>query len=273
MALEKEKYNAYHYGDRLTPGLKLNIEHTVLLIPEKNDLSALVSLPLAELEQKRADSVNAEQAVFERLCSSVAEWEGEAATTALLNDAIEYVKAPAVQHSANQWSVDQNGYTAISNMVYQMSWRVNEETRYDRDKHISIPVAWSLTWGVRTNTPLTGYEYRSAGKIAGQDRKRFTDKAVMEKYLKGRISAYAYLFTELSPPVPPEYAKSFTVNGTLLPGYTVGQNGAPTSSDEPQQRPSTFAILDAAREEQRKGRAVGQEDPAPDKKKRHDEEL
>ena len=43
----------------------------------------------------------------------------------------------------------------------------------------------------------------------------------MEKYLNGRIKAYAHLFTEVSPPVPPEYADHFKVNGLLLPGYAV----------------------------------------------------
>ena len=43
----------------------------------------------------------------------------------------------------------------------------------------------------------------------------------MEKYLQGRISAYAHLFTEISPPIPEEHKKRFFVNGVLLPGYTV----------------------------------------------------
>ena len=38
------------------------------------------------------------------------------------------------------------------------------------------------------------------------DRKVFTDKAAMEKYLNGRIKAYDRLFTEISPPIPQEYA-------------------------------------------------------------------
>ena len=43
---------------------------------------------------------------------------------------------------------------------------------------------------------------RTQAKIAGQDRKVFTDKAAMEKYLNGRIKAYDRLFTEISPPIP-----------------------------------------------------------------------
>ena len=43
----------------------------------------------------------------------------------------------------------------------------------------------------------------------------------MEKYLQGRIAAYAHLFTEISPPIPKDHRKHFCVNGVLLPGYTV----------------------------------------------------
>lgn len=43
----------------------------------------------------------------------------------------------------------------------------------------------------------------------------------MEKYLQGRINAYAHLFKEISPPIPAEHEKRFCVNGVLLPGYTM----------------------------------------------------
>ena len=71
---------------------------------------------------------------------------------------------------------------------------------------------WIDTWSVRTNSPS-----RTQAKIAGQDRKVFTDKAAMEKYLNGRITAYDRLFTEISPPIPQEYADYFKVNGMLMP--------------------------------------------------------
>nr|WP_303041434.1 YodL domain-containing protein [Enterocloster clostridioformis] len=58
-------------------------------------------------------------------------------------------------------------------------------------------------------------------KIAGQERKVFADRAAMEKYLNGRIKAYAHLFTEISLQIPQEYAEKFRVNGQLLPGYSV----------------------------------------------------
>lgn len=57
----------------------------------------------------------------------------------------------------------------------------------------------------------------------------------MEKYLNGRIKAYQHLFTEVSPPIPPEYAEHFKVNGQLLPGYAIeGEERAqPTAEKQP----------------------------------------
>ena len=37
--------------------------------------------------------------------------------------------------------------------------------------------------------------------LAGQDKKRYTDKAAAEKYLDGRKKAYFHLFAEISPPI------------------------------------------------------------------------
>ena len=67
------------------------------------------------------------------------------------------------------------------------------------------------------NSPKQGY----GEKIAGQNQKRYTDKAAALKYLDGRKKAYAHLFTEISPQIPKQYERHFTVHGALLPGYTV----------------------------------------------------
>ena len=104
-----------------------------------------------------------------------------------------------------------------------MSVSVWEDTKYDRATEQSIPVAWYVTWDVSTNAPTRGYNV----EIAGQNRKRYTDKAAAQKYIEGRKKAFAHLFTEISPPIPAEYARPFMVNGVLLPGYTVqGQEPA-----------------------------------------------
>lgn len=74
-----------------------------------------------------------------------------------------------------------------------------------------------MTWDVYVNSPNKGYTER----IAGQNQKRYTDKAAAIKYLEGRKKAYSHFFTEISPPLPKQYEKHFTVHGTLLPGYTL----------------------------------------------------
>ena len=106
-----------------------------------------------------------------------------------------------------------------------MNYYIYENTRYDKEAQKSIPYSWTLTWSVRTNSPS-----RTQAKIAGQDRKVFTDKAAMEKYLNGRIKAYDRLFTEISPPIPQEYADYFKVNGMLMPDYTIEGEEPPAAA-------------------------------------------
>ena len=145
---------------------------------------------------------------------------------------LEYVRKPHVQHTANEWQTTEHNRHIRSNRVYQMNYHIYENTRYDREKQQSVPYSYSLTWGVYTNSP----NRNGQAKIAGQDRKVFSDKAAMEKYLNGRIKAYDRLFTEISPPIPQEYAEHFKVNGMLLPDYTI------EGEEPPQQQPQTAAI-------------------------------
>ncbi len=107
-------------------------------------------------------------------------------------------------------------------MVYKMSCRIREDTQYNRALQKSVPCAWYVTWSVAFNAPAKGdYSSNSARNIAGQEQKRYTDKAAADKYIQGRIDAYAHLFTELSPPIPEEKKNIFSVNGHLLHGYSV----------------------------------------------------
>ena len=149
----------------------------------------------------------------------------------MLDKTLEYVRTPHVQHTANEWQTTEHNRHIRSNRVYQMNYHIYENTRYDREKQQSVPYSYSLTWGVYTNSP----NRNGQAKIAGQDRKVFTDKAAMEKYLNGRIKAYDRLFTEISPPIPQEYADYFKVNGMLMPDYTI-------EGEEPPQQQQAAAI-------------------------------
>ena len=209
-------YSSYDH-DKLDPAENMRIERRIFFESKKADISTLTGLPLERLRAMREESAAAEQAIFENLQAQAAAWEEQAGKTLFIDKAIEYARIPEASHTANEWQTADYDRHIISNRVYQMRYHVSENTRYDKDLKQSIPYSWTLSWSVYTNSP-DGY---SQAKIAGQDRKVFADKASMEKYLNGRIKAYAKLFTEISPPIPPEYAEHFKVNGVLLPGYTI----------------------------------------------------
>ena len=216
MPNSKNTYDSHAYGDRLRPGTEIKIEHSVYLRQESLDISELASLPLEKLQADYDNSVKAETEVFEKLCATTKEWESHAVQSQLLKRAIEYLKIPAVEHTANEWQINQYGNDEISNMVYMMFFGVYEQTAYNRETQKSEPIAWHVTWNVGTNS-----KSRYSANIAGQDKKHFTDKTAAEKYIAGRKKAYANLFTEISPPIPKEFLKCFTVNNLLLPGYTM----------------------------------------------------
>ena len=243
---EQEKnYSSYDF-DRLEVAKKLVIERSIYFESEKADISALTGLSLAELTRLRQESAAAEQAVFDRLKTEAAAWEQQAGNTRFLEKAIEYVQTPPVKHTSNKWEKTDYEWQLRSNAVYQMRYHVYENTRYDRQAQKSVPYSWSLTWSVRTNGP----NHERNVKIAGQERKTFSDKAAMEKYLAGRIKAYDRLFIETVPPVPKEYAEPFKVNGLLLPGYVIeGEPPQHTASQQAAQptRPDPEKVeMDAA---------------------------
>ena len=211
-------YNAYD-NDRLQPAYNMKIERTVYYNEGGADISNLAAMPVERLRAMREESAAAEQTIYDKLREASAEWEKQAGQTLLFDKAIEFVRTPAVEHTSNQWekSPYNNDRQQMSNAVYSMSYLVYERTRYDRQQEKTVPVAWELSWGVYTNPP----QNLTHTKIAGQDKKVYSDKADMEKYLAGRIKAYSHLFTEISPPIPQAYADNFRLNGQLLPGYII----------------------------------------------------
>ena len=224
-------YSSYDH-DKLETAETMRIERRIYFEAKDREIAPYVSLPLEQLHAMREESAAAEQAIFNDLSSRAAAWEEQAGKTLLLDKAIEYTRTTVVQHTSNEWQKGEYDRYTRSNWVYQMNYHIYENTRYDREKQQSVPYSYSLTWGVYTNSP----NRNGQAKIAGQDRKVFSDKAAMEKYLNGRIKAYDRLFTEISPPIPQEYAEHFKVNGMLLPGYTI-------EGEEPsQQQPQAAAI-------------------------------
>ena len=209
-------YSSYDH-DNLEPASTMRIERRIYFESGKADLSEMVKLPLAELLSLRAESAVAEQEVFDRLKEQAAAWEEQAGRTLFLDKALEYARTLPVTHTANQWEAPDEYRHIRSNMVYQMSYSISENTRYDSAAKKSVPYSWTLRWSLYTNAP----HGNPMEKIAGQDRKVFSSREELDKYLNGRIKAHDHYFTEISPAIPKEYADCFKVNGCLLPGYTI----------------------------------------------------
>ena len=233
-------YSSYDHDD-LEPASTMRIERRIYFESGKADLSEMVKLPLAELLSLRAESAAAEQEVFDRLKEQAAAWEEQAGRTLFLDKALEYARTLPVTHTANQWEAPDEYRHIRSNMVYQMDYSISENTRYDSAAQKSVPYSWTLRWGLYTNAP----HGNPMEKIAGQERKVFSSREELDKYLNGRIKAHDHYFTEISPAIPKEYADCFKVNGCLLPGYTIeGEEPAKTAelpTQEEAAQPQTAA--------------------------------
>lgn len=236
MPEDKRFYEVYNFGDKLQPGDRMQLEHHISFRDYYADLAPLVSQPLGELSAQKEASTKAEQAIFEKLKAAMTEWETQAAQTLILGKAIEYVRTPQVQHTKNQWLENTNGWHERSNLVYKMSYQIYENTEYNSHLQKSVPVSYQVTWSLIFNAPPQS-DYNGTSKLDGQDRKKYPDKAAAERYVQGRVAAYDNLFTELSPPIPENRKRLFSVNGHLLPGYTL-QPHEPTPQE-------LLAFLDA----------------------------
>ena len=239
-------YSSYDHDD-LEPASTMRIERRIYFESGKADLSEMVKLPLAELLSLRAESAAAEQEVFDRLKEQATAWEEQAGRTLFLDKALEYARTLPVTHTANQWEAPDEYRHIRSNMVYQMDYSISENTRYDSAAPKSVPYSWTLRWSLRTNAPGS---YQQA-KIAGQDRKVFSSREELDKYLNGRIKAHEHYFTEISPAIPKEYADYFKVNGCLLPGYTIEGEEPAKAADLPAQEETAQPQQTAATPERR----------------------
>lgn len=208
------------WGDTLTTGETLKIVHTLWFADYNASpfMALLTDKPAAELQKMLKESEDAEKSIYDKLKASVSEWEAQAAQTLLLEKVLEYVRTPEVSHTSNEWKQIQGGAWEISNRVYQMRYQF---TPVPHSKAVRV------TWGIVYNTPQQPGNPRYANSwgdsryIARQDKKLYDDAEAAQRYIQGRFDLYAHLFTELSPPVPNDCKRMFTVNGHLLPGYTL----------------------------------------------------
>lgn len=258
--MEENKDYRVHRSGNLSEGYRLQIEHTVTC--ESADILPLAVQGAETIQAMRQNSIEGEKKAFDIVAAAAKQWEQQAAVTQWLDRALAYLRTPEVKHTGNRWQPfsNNNDWMEISNRVYKMFCRIREDTRYDREIKQSVPVAWYVTWDLYLNSPREGYSIH----LAGQDKKRYTDKAAAVKYLEGRKKAYSHLFTEISPPIPKEHEQCFTVSGALLPGYMVegreqkkeghavadiSDGGIPTPERE--EKPSVMGRLSAAKPQDR----------------------
>ena len=202
----------------ITPGWEIEMSAHYYSDKNADRVAELIQLPREELAAMEEASVAKEKTIFSKCSEIETEWKKQVAETAELRKARDYFRDLPVEHTSNQWKVNQFGLQVLSNMVYKMSYRVSEHKKPD-----GTLINCALSWDIHYNTlqhPTP--DYTGPGwKIAGQSDKVFATKEEMERYLQGRIKAYAHLFTEISPPIPQDQKGRFCVNGVLLPGYTV----------------------------------------------------
>ena len=83
---ENRDYHAYRYGDYLTPGSELKIEHSVVC--ENVDISTLITMGTDSLEAMRQGSIDGEQKAYEIVVAAAKQWEQHAAATQTINRAL-----------------------------------------------------------------------------------------------------------------------------------------------------------------------------------------
>lgn len=176
---------------------------------------------MEELDKRVQGSVEKEKAAYSEVLAATAKWKRQAYETVAYRKAQAYLRTMSVSHTSNRQVDGDYGWHELSNMVYKLMWWTSENTCWNSQQKKSVPASWEVSWYLTYNTPKEPDYTGSGRQIAGQERKRFGDKAAMEKYLQGRIHAYAHLFREISPPIPADQVKRFCINGVLLPGYTV----------------------------------------------------
>lgn len=205
----------------LNEGTELQISEYVCFHSDRADISDLVILSPEKLAQMEQDSMAQEQTLYSKILETLEDWKKQANRTLDLRKAQQYLKVRPAEHTSNQVVVDKDNWHEISNMVYKFRWRTNEIRKWDRSAGESVTVRWDVSWYLTYNAPRNPDNPSYGRQIAGQKNKKFSEKIAMEKYLQGRIAAYAHLFTEISPPIPEEHKRRFYVNSVLLPGYTV----------------------------------------------------
>lgn len=163
----------------LEPGQECEIVERVYSCSGDFDISKLVNLSPAELNELVQTSTEKEKAIYAEALAAVARWKQQAYETVAYRKAQVYLRTLPVTHTSNQWVKGEYDWHEMSNMVYKFTWRSYTNTRWDSKQKASVPVSWELSWYLTYNTPREP-DFNGPGRqIAGQERKRFGDTAAM----------------------------------------------------------------------------------------------
>ena len=216
MSNQQPFYTVSSYTGNLREGQHIEVRRQLLYLGENADFKPFAQFPVKELEKRLKKSLRAEKKVFDEMQAAIKAWDQHGAETLLLQKAIAYVRTPAVKHTGNEWKRRKDGTWEISNFVYQMAFKI--EQRSDE---------WRLTWGLRYTAPALPKDYTPSPYdswtkrwIERENSKKYKTPDGAQKYIQAKFDQYTVLFMELSPPVPEEVRRLFSVSGQLLPGYT-----------------------------------------------------
>lgn len=115
-------YEVGSYTGVLREGSEICIQRQMTYRGQYADFKPFLNIPQKELEKRLNDSKAEEKKIYDGLQKAAKAWDEHGAQTLLLQKAIEYLKTPEVQHTANQWKQRKDGTWEISNLVYKMTY-------------------------------------------------------------------------------------------------------------------------------------------------------
>lgn len=232
----KQFFEIGSYTGSLREGYEICVQRTVTYRGQYADFKPFLEIPQEELEKRLESSKAEEKKVYDALQKAAQAWDEHGAQTLLLKRAIEYLQVPKVQHTGNQWEQRKDGTWEISNLVYRMTYSI--EKAGDEWK-----LSWELEYtspGYKTHSYYSYYDDRPKPRIEREGSKKYKTLEGAQKYIQSKYDEYAYLFMEISPPIPQEAKTLFCVNGQLLQGYTM----APKERDRQEIANDLLGLLD-----------------------------
>ena len=176
--MEKTFYDISSSSTMLREGSYLTVQRSLNYRGERADFTPFLDVPIKELEQRLKASKAEERKIYDQLQEAAKAWDEHGAQTLLLQKAIEYLKVPEVQHTANEWKQKKDGSWEISNLVYKMTFSI-----------VKTGDEWKLSWELSYTAPglSVGYwEYTRSPRqrIEYEGSKTFKTLEGAQKYIQ-----------------------------------------------------------------------------------------